>query len=193
MSRTGVEYESLCEFLQNSFDARDLRRFLEVHGFSVANLVDWDMSTADIAVRVVKALESRGRIDVEFFDRLAKERPAKEAEIKRLEELWLRSAARRNGAGAASSAGRSAPTIPIVDPASTLDRIQVRLSQVSRQARLHWDQLDRYHGAGALVMTAGSIGMIVSVSLGLGSLWVGFLVGALPTFLLASLVLPEHA
>jgi hypothetical protein len=42
-------------------------------------------------------------------------------------------------------------------------------------------------------MAAGSIGMIVAACLGLGSLWVGFLAGALPTFLLASLIHPEHA
>lgn len=41
-------------------------------------------------------------------------------------------------------------------------------------------------------MIAGTVGMIVSGSLGLGSLWAGFLVGALPTFLLAALVHPEH-
>jgi hypothetical protein len=67
-------------------------------------------------------------------------------------------------------------------PTSTLSRLQ-----------LHFDGIDRYHGAGALVMTAGSIGMIISSCLLQGPLWVGLLAGALPTFLVASLVLPDHA
>jgi hypothetical protein len=59
--------------------------------------------------------------------------------------------------------------------------------------RLHLDGLDRYHGAGALVVTAGSIGMLAAACLALGPLWVGFLAGALPTFMLTTLVHPEHA
>jgi hypothetical protein len=58
---------------------------------------------------------------------------------------------------------------------------------------LHVDGVDRYHGAAALVMTAGSVGMLLASSLSLGPLWAGFLTGALPTFVLAALVHPEHA
>lgn len=58
---------------------------------------------------------------------------------------------------------------------------------------LYLDGLDRYHGAGALVMTTGAVGMIVAACLATVPVWAGFLAGALPTFLLAALVHPEHA
>jgi hypothetical protein len=70
-----------------------------------------------------------------------------------------------------------------------------KIRKAKQWARLqaHLDGLDRYHGAGALVMTAGSIGMIVTSCLSIGPLWAGFLVGALPTFMFTTLVHPEHA
>jgi hypothetical protein len=71
-------------------------------------------------------------------------------------------------------------------------RLQPRLRPL-RMIRLHLDGLDRYHGAGALVITVGSIGMIVSSCLALAPIWVGFLAGALPTFMLTTLLHPEHA
>ena len=42
-------------------------------------------------------------------------------------------------------------------------------------------------------MMAGALGMIASLGMGFGPMWAGFLVGAVPTFLIASLVHPEHA
>jgi hypothetical protein len=62
-----------------------------------------------------------------------------------------------------------------------------------RRIRLGLDGLDPYHGSAALVMAAGSIGMILSLTFSIGSLWAGFLAIALPTFLLVSLTHPEHA
>jgi hypothetical protein len=58
---------------------------------------------------------------------------------------------------------------------------------------LSLDRLDQYHGAATLVLDASALGMMASLCLGLGPLWAGFLAGALPTFLLASLVHPEHS
>src|SRR4051794_6959257 len=78
-----------------------------------------------------------------------------------------------------------------------LETVQVRRAKVKASVwtrlGLHVDSLDPYHGSGALVMTAGSVGMIVASCLALGPLWAGFLAGALPTLLLAALVHPEHA
>ena len=83
-----------------------------------------------------------------------------------------------------------------------LDRIGKRVesgrprrgtSSVWARCRLHLDRLDRYHGAGALVMTCGSVGMIASAFLAIVPLWAGFLAGVLPSLLLTTLVHPEHA
>jgi hypothetical protein len=79
----------------------------------------------------------------------------------------------------------AAKILPVRAPAAA--------TPASGHVAVHFDRLDRYHGAGALVMAAGSVGMIVSSCLGLAPLWAAFLVGALPTFLLAVLVHPEHA
>jgi hypothetical protein len=64
---------------------------------------------------------------------------------------------------------------------------------LDRRIRLGLDGLDPYHGSAALVMAAGSIGMILSLTLSIGPLWAGFLAIALPTFLFISLTHPEHA
>ena len=61
------------------------------------------------------------------------------------------------------------------------------------QVRLRVDGLDRYHVPGAPIMVAGALGMSASLWLGFGPLWAGFLAGAVPAFLIASLVHPEHA
>jgi hypothetical protein len=57
---------------------------------------------------------------------------------------------------------------------------------------LHLDSLDRYHGGASLVLMAGGVGMAATLSLAIGPPWVGFLVGALPTFVLVVLFHPEH-
>ncbi len=67
------------------------------------------------------------------------------------------------------------------------------MSGIGHRIRLRLDELDAYHGSAAFVMAAGSIGMIVSMLLGLGPMWAGFLAVALPIFLLIGLIHPEHA
>jgi hypothetical protein len=47
--------------------------------------------------------------------------------------------------------------------------------------RLHLDGLDRYHGPAVLVMTAGSLGMMLAAWSAWCPLWAGFLAGAVPT------------
>lgn len=58
---------------------------------------------------------------------------------------------------------------------------------------LHLDTLDRYHSGASLILMAGSVGMIATSLLTLGPLWVGFLAGVLPTFMLVVLIYPVHA
>ena len=89
--------------------------------------------------------------------------------------------------GASQAAGHPA------DTAHPSVSIEVAVQRIRLPFRLSLDRLDPYHGAGALIMTAGSLGMIASLGLGFGPIWAGFLVGAVPTFLIASLVHPEHA
>jgi hypothetical protein len=59
--------------------------------------------------------------------------------------------------------------------------------------RLEIDRLDPYHGAAAIIMTAGSLGMLLWTLLGFGSSWAGLLAGALPTFLFALLLHSKKA
>jgi hypothetical protein len=103
----------------------------------------------------------------------------------RLDELRLRLAKRQ--------AQREALFKGVLADLPEADRRFADLHEVKPRVAVFFDRVDRYHGAGALVMMTGSIGMIVSSCLGLGPLWAGFLAGALPTFLLASLVHPDHA
>jgi hypothetical protein len=84
-----------------------------------------------------------------------------------------------------------AEILPVVEQENT--QYPKSVPGVWGRFRLHLDGLDRYHSAGALVMTVGSAGMFLASALALGPLWAGFLAGALPTFLMAALVHPEHA
>src|SRR5262249_9780482 len=76
--------------LRGSFKPSEFERFLKLRGFAeVAEAVSQHAGVAEYFSDVVEALDHRGRIDAEFFDRLAEERPAKEAQVKSLETFWL--------------------------------------------------------------------------------------------------------
>src|SRR5262249_30208101 len=55
---------------------------------AVADAVPRNTAGTEYFFDVVQALDRRGLIDDEFFDRLAQERPRKKGQIKVLEELW---------------------------------------------------------------------------------------------------------
>jgi hypothetical protein len=90
MATEGQKYERLHDFLKESFKTPEFQRFLRLKGFEeVAEAVDRNVGGTEYFFDVVEALDRWGRIDTEFFDRLAKERPAKETRVRDLKEFWL--------------------------------------------------------------------------------------------------------
>jgi hypothetical protein len=80
--------------------------------------------------------------------------------------------------------------LEFIDDSDDLDGVDRGGDKLRGLARgeLHFDRLDRYQGAAALVMTVGSFCMMLFALFSLGPLWLGFLMGAVPALLLASLI-----
>jgi hypothetical protein len=89
MATSGQPIEQLCEFLASAFEKNDLNRFLVFEGYrNVAEGVNRDVSNTEYVFNVVQAMNRQALIDGNFFDRLAEERPAREAEVRRIQQSW---------------------------------------------------------------------------------------------------------
>jgi hypothetical protein len=84
------QIESLRDLLADSFTRSELQMFLELYGYGdAAESVRLDVSPRRYSFELVQALENRGLIDSDFFDRLARERPHRAALLRRLRESGL--------------------------------------------------------------------------------------------------------
>jgi tetratricopeptide (TPR) repeat protein len=90
MPTEGERIQALGDFLREAFALRQLEQFLVTKGYAdVADAVHTEVSLDQYAFAVVQELTRRGLIDAAFFERLEQERPARAAEIRRLEGAWL--------------------------------------------------------------------------------------------------------
>jgi hypothetical protein len=90
MATKGEQIGGLRDFFVDSFRASELEMFLTVNGYEeVAAAVNQSVGSIEYFFNVVQALNRRGLIDDEFFVRLRRERPAKDALIRGLQESWL--------------------------------------------------------------------------------------------------------
>jgi hypothetical protein len=90
MAAEGEKHEKLRDFFRESFKPPELDEFLKLKGFGeVTEAVNPNVAGDQYFLHVIEALDRRGQIDAEFFDRLAKVRPKKESQIKSLKQLWL--------------------------------------------------------------------------------------------------------
>jgi formylglycine-generating enzyme required for sulfatase activity len=87
--------KALVELLTSLFTADELRRFAAFlpGGNVVPALPSGTASLETLAFEMVQALERRGQIDSQFFDRLEEERPGRKNEINRLRKHLLNSTA----------------------------------------------------------------------------------------------------
>jgi hypothetical protein len=90
MATRGEKHERLHDFLRDSFKPAELQRFLKLKGFAeVAQAVDRNVGGTEYFFDVVEALDQRGLVDAQFFDRLAKARPKKKPQVEGLEAFWI--------------------------------------------------------------------------------------------------------
>jgi hypothetical protein len=92
MAPQGEKYQRLHDFLMGSFLPADFQMFLMFQGgefAGVARAANINVGEAQYFFDVVQRLGRGGLIHGEFFDRLAKELPAKAAGIESLRERWL--------------------------------------------------------------------------------------------------------
>src|SRR5690348_13185020 len=110
MATNGEQYQTLHNFLKDSFLPADFRMFLTFQGEGLAEVaaaVDTEVGGTRYFFEVVGALNRKGLINAEFFDRVSKELPAKQAQLKSVEEIWLKGA--RNGSDASARVMASDP------------------------------------------------------------------------------------
>jgi prepilin-type processing-associated H-X9-DG protein len=89
METKGEQIRGLCDFLADSFDAREFARVLHFKGYGeVTSAVNQHVASAEYFFSVVEALDHRGLIDTAFFDHLMGERPEKETRIRELRKSW---------------------------------------------------------------------------------------------------------
>jgi hypothetical protein len=88
MATQGEKYRRLCEFFKGSFRPEELEIFLKTNDFEVGGSVPSGTAGTKYFLDIVEALDHRGLIDDEFFDRLARERPRKLDRIQELARLW---------------------------------------------------------------------------------------------------------
>jgi tetratricopeptide (TPR) repeat protein len=90
MATAGEKYERLRDFLLESFDASAFESFLVLKDYrEVAEAVNRYVGREQYFFNVIDALDQRGWIDAEFFERLKNERPAKLNRIENLKSIWL--------------------------------------------------------------------------------------------------------
>jgi hypothetical protein len=89
MATQGEKIRGLRDFLSDAFTTSELKMFLTVSGYAeVAAAVNQSLGSVDYFFDVVQALQRRGLIDHEFFERLKQERSGKRAPIRVLQQLW---------------------------------------------------------------------------------------------------------
>src|SRR5262245_53969358 len=90
MATKGEKYERLHDFFLQSFEPPELKMFLRKQDYNrVADAVNPNAGADQYFFDVIEALDRRGLIDAEFFDRLVEERNKKMEEIKRLRADWV--------------------------------------------------------------------------------------------------------
>jgi hypothetical protein len=90
MATEAERHRKLCDFFTASFNPEELDAFLRLNEYAgTANAVDRKGAAATYSFDVVQALDRRGMIDAEFFDRLAKERPKKMTQVQELRAFWI--------------------------------------------------------------------------------------------------------
>ena len=90
MTNKGEMIEGLLDFFVDSFKASALEMFLTLNGYGeAASDVNERVGGREYFYNVVRALDRRGLINEEFFGRLTRALPKKEAIIRGLQELWL--------------------------------------------------------------------------------------------------------
>jgi 3',5'-cyclic AMP phosphodiesterase CpdA len=90
MSTASEKYEKLRDFFRDAFKVSELDMFLKLNGFAeVAGAVNPNAPGIHYVFEVVEAMDRRGLVDAAFFDRLSKERPAKEDQIKIVRRMWI--------------------------------------------------------------------------------------------------------
>ncbi|MFI5457388.1 MAG: hypothetical protein ACHRXM_18240 [Isosphaerales bacterium] len=90
MATEGEKIPGLHDFFVESFTASELHMFLARNGYrEIASAANQSVGGTQYFFDVEEALNRRGLIDDTFFVRLRRERPAKEALIRGLQEAWL--------------------------------------------------------------------------------------------------------
>jgi hypothetical protein len=90
MATKGEQYETLRDFLLQSFSPREFATFLKLKGYAeIAEAVTSHVEGGQFFFDVIEAMDRRGEIDRRFFDCLTRERPRKKAEIAELAADWL--------------------------------------------------------------------------------------------------------
>jgi hypothetical protein len=87
MATDAETIRQLRDFFADSFQATELEMFLTLNGYAeVASAVNPNVGNNQYFFNVAQALERRGLIDDAFYQRLIRERPAKESRIRALQE-----------------------------------------------------------------------------------------------------------
>ena len=87
----GERYGELLDFIKESFEREEFEMFLELKGYAdVTESLNESTSGKRYFFDAVKALDRRGLIDGAFFEHLAKERPVKAEQIRKLASSWAR-------------------------------------------------------------------------------------------------------
>ena len=90
MATEGEKIGRLRDFFLDAFTVAELEMFLTVNGYGeVVAAVNHRAGGMEFFFAAAQALQRRGEIDGEFFERLRKERPKKAAPIGALQPLWL--------------------------------------------------------------------------------------------------------
>jgi formylglycine-generating enzyme required for sulfatase activity len=132
MATLGEKYQRLRDFLKGSFRPRELEIFLTMNGYAaVVDAVPRTTAGAEYFFDVVQALDHRGLIDGEFFERLAQERPRKQSQIKRLGELWLDQEPTSAEPAAPRTAGLARP-----EPVRALERPDEIVNSIGMKLKL---------------------------------------------------------
>jgi hypothetical protein len=90
MAIEGEKLRGLRDFFTDAFTASELKMFLNVNGYrEVADASNPSVGGIEYFFDVAQALQRRGLIDDEFFERLKQERIKKGARISVLQQLWV--------------------------------------------------------------------------------------------------------
>lgn len=108
MPTVSEKYEKLRDFFRESFLISEMEMFLKSNDFvEVADNVSPNVGAVKYFFDVVDAMDRRRLVNATFFDRLLKERPAKEDQIKIVRGLWLDDVNPRAKPSGGATSGRS--------------------------------------------------------------------------------------